>query len=61
MDWQYFQHIWGKGPGKGPCLYDLKNDPKQTKNVIKEFPEVAKALRNRLQNHLKIEIPPLRL
>jgi len=60
-DWHYFQHIRGKDRGKGPCLYNLKNDPKQTKNVIKEFPKAAKRLRNKLQNHLKIEIPPLRL
>ena len=61
LDWHYFQNIRGKNPGKGPCLYDLKNDPKQTKNVIKEFPEVAKALRDKLQNHLKIDIPPLKV
>ena len=61
LDWHYFQNIRGKDRGKGPCLYNLKNDPKQTKNVIKEFSEVAKRLRNKLQNHLKIEIPPLKL
>ncbi|HIJ53165.1 MAG TPA: sulfatase-like hydrolase/transferase, partial [Planctomycetes bacterium] len=61
LNWHYFQNVRGKGPGKGPCLYNLKNDPKQAKNVIKEFPQVAKSLRNKLQNHLKIEIPPLKL
>ena len=61
LDWHYFQNIRGKDRGKGPCLYNLKNDPKQTGNVIKEFPEAAKRLRNKLQNHLKIEIPPLKL
>jgi len=61
LDWHYFQNIRGNEPGKGPCLYDLKNDPKQSKNVIKEFPEVAKDLRGKLQNHLKIEIPPLKV
>jgi len=61
LDWHYFQHIRGRNPGKGPCLYDLENDRSQTKNVIKEFPQVAKALRSKLQNHLKIEIPPLEL
>jgi len=61
LDWHYFQHIRGNKPGEGPCLYNLKTDKKQTKNVIREFPKVAKDLRNRLQNHLKIEIPPLRL
>lgn len=61
LDWHYFQHIRGDDPGKGPCLYARKNDPKQTKNVIKQFPQVAKAMRNKLQNHLNIEIPSLNL
>jgi arylsulfatase A-like enzyme len=61
LNWHYFQNIRGKSPGKGPCLYDLKNDPKQAKNVIKEFPKIAKALRSKLQNHLKVDIPALRL
>jgi arylsulfatase A-like enzyme len=60
-DWHYFQNVRGKSPGKGPCLYDLKNDPSQAKNVLRDFPEVAQQLRSRLQNHLKIEIPPLRV
>ena len=60
-DWHYFQNIRGENPGHGPCLYNLKNDPRQTKNVIKNFPQVAKALRAKLQNHLKIKIPPLNL
>jgi hypothetical protein len=44
-----------KSKGRGPCLYDLKNDPNQNKNVVKDFPGVAKDLRRKLQNHLKIE------
>ena len=61
LDWHYFQNVTGKQSGKGPCLYDLGADPGQTENVIKKFPEVARDLRNRLQNHLKIKIPPLKL
>jgi len=61
LDWHYFQNIRGKKTGKGPCLYNLRTDPGQTKNVIKEFTSVAKSLRGKLQNHLKIEIPPLKL
>ncbi len=61
LNWHYFQNIRGKSTGKGPCLYDLKNDPKQAKNVIKEFPEIARVLRSKLQKHLNIDIPPLRL
>ncbi len=59
LDWHYFQNVAGKDQGKGPCLYNLRNDPKQTKNVIKEFPDVARSLRKALQDHLKIEIPAL--
>ena len=61
LDWHYFQNIRGKNKGKGPCLYNLRTDPAQTKNVVKEFAGAAKNLRNKLQNHLKIEIPPLNL
>jgi arylsulfatase A-like enzyme len=60
-NWHYFQHIRGDDPGHGPCLYDLKNDPAQTKNVIRQHPQVAKDLRNQLQNHLGIKIPTLKL
>jgi arylsulfatase A-like enzyme len=59
-DWHYFQSIRGEDAGKGPCLYELKNDPLQTKNVLQDFPEVARRLRGRLEARLKIEIPPLR-
>ncbi|MBA7486805.1 N-acetylglucosamine-6-O-sulfatase [subsurface metagenome] len=61
LDWHYFQNIKSGNRGEGPCLYNLKNDCNQTKNVIKEFPEVAKNLRNKLENHLEFEIPALKL
>jgi len=61
LDWHYFQNIRGKNPGKGPCLYDLKDDPEQTKNVIQQSPQVAKGLSSELQNHLKIAVPPLKV
>jgi arylsulfatase A-like enzyme len=71
-NWHYFQCIrgkdatretesWHKNPGVSPCLYDLKNDPEQTKNVIKEHPEIARKLRSQLQEHLGIEIPKIAL
>jgi arylsulfatase A-like enzyme len=59
LDWHYFQNVRGKDPGKGPCLYDLRTDPLQTKNVLRDFPAEARRLRGLLQDHLKIEIPPL--
>jgi len=61
LNWHYFQNIRGKNAGKGPCLYNLKTDPGQSGNVIKKFPDVARDLRKKLQNHLEIKIPPLRL
>jgi arylsulfatase A-like enzyme len=60
LDWYYFQNIGGRNAGKGPCLYDVKNDPFQTGNVLRDFPEVAMQQRNKLENHLKIKIPPLK-
>ena len=60
-DWHYFQNIQGENRGAGPCLYNLKSDCNQTNNVIKEFPEIAKNMRNKLENHLKFEIPDLNL
>jgi arylsulfatase A-like enzyme len=61
LDWHYFQNVRGTDPGKGPCLYDLKNDPLQTKNVLLDFPAEARRLRGLLQDRLRIEIPPLRV
>ena len=61
LQWHYFQNVRGKDAGKGPCLYNLKTDPAQTKNVVAELPRVARDLRGKLQDHLKIKIPPLKL
>jgi arylsulfatase A-like enzyme len=61
LDWHYFQNVRGNGTGKGPCLYNLKADPAQTKNVLRDFPDMAKQLRGKLENYLKIEIPPLKV
>jgi arylsulfatase A-like enzyme len=61
LNWHYFQNVTGKNPGKGPCLYNLQTDPGQTRNVLREFPQVAKDLRKELQKRLAIEIPPLKL
>ena len=61
LDWHYFQNIRGNDTGKGPCLYNLKEDPEQTKNMVKRFPKVAQDLRNKLQKHLGIEIPQIRV
>lgn len=42
-------------------LYDLKNDPRQTRNVVSEHPEVAKQLQGRVE-HYRTQIgknPPI--
>jgi len=39
MLWHYFQNIKGDDPGKGPCLYDLRNDPEQSTNVLEIYPD----------------------
>jgi arylsulfatase A-like enzyme len=57
QDWHYFQNIRGNNTGKGPCLYNLKHDPRQTRNAIAEFPDVANDLRGRLAARLGIEVP----
>ncbi len=58
-EWHYFQHITGKNRAKGPCLYRLKDDPQQARNVLGEHPKVARDLRDRMQTRLGIPIPPL--
>jgi arylsulfatase A-like enzyme len=55
--WHYFQHIYGKNRGAGPCLYDLAQDPQQTKNVIEAHSDVAADLRGLLADRLKQELP----
>jgi len=47
--------------GKGPCLYNLRTDPNQSRNVIEEYPDMAGDLRKKLQNHLQTKIPSLRI
>ena len=38
---------------EGTALYDIENDPSQTKNVIAEHPEVAKAMRAAYEEYWK--------
>jgi hypothetical protein len=61
LDWYYFQNVRGNSRGKGPCLYNCKQDPLHAKNVLRDFPDVARQLRGNLEKHLRIEIPPLRV
>jgi arylsulfatase A-like enzyme len=45
MEWHYFQNIRGDNSGKGPCLYDLKSDPKETINVVEKHPDVVATMK----------------
>jgi len=54
--WHYFQNIRGKNQGKGPALYELKNDPKMTRNVIKEYPEVVAEMQNHLEKRFEVKL-----
>jgi len=55
--WHYFQHIRGNNRGAGPCLYDLEQDPGQTKNVLEAHSAVGADLRSLLADRLEQELP----
>jgi len=57
LKWHYFQHTKGKNPGKGPCLYDLLNDPEEKVNVVDKHPEIVKQMRGYLAKRLGISLP----
>ena len=49
-DWKYIENKRLRPPAKEgkPELYNLKKDPAETENVIKDFPEVAEKMREAL-------------
>jgi len=55
--WHYFQHIRGNNRGAGPCLYDLEQDPGETKNVIEAHADIAGAMRANLADRLGQKLP----
>ena len=55
-EWHYFQNIKGKNKGKGPALYELKTDPGMTKNVIGQYPDVAKEMRRHLAKRFEVDL-----
>ncbi len=56
LQWHYFQHIKGQNRGKGPCLYDLKNDPKETVNVAEEYPDVVAEMRSHIEERFEVSL-----
>jgi arylsulfatase A-like enzyme len=74
LEWHYFQRIKDQDSDQSIkqndkheqmmgsiYLYDLKKDPLQTKNVVTEYPTVAKQLREKMQNRLGLKIPELKI
>jgi len=57
LNWHYFQHTTGENKGKGPCLYDLVNDPGETANVCQQHPKVVNDMRNAIEERLGISLP----
>ena len=55
-EWHYFQNYRGKNPGKGPALYDLKNDPGMSRNVIKDYPDAAAEMRGHLAKRFEVTL-----
>jgi len=56
MEWHYFQNIKGNDQGKGPCLYDLKNDPEETANVVEENPAVVGKMKAYLEERFGVKL-----
>ncbi len=57
-NWHYFRGLTPDGGAPpSPCLYDLKNDPGETKNVIKKHPDTVRKLDRRLAE--KFQMPDL--
>jgi len=54
--WHYFQNIWGDSPGHGPSLYDLEQDPGETRNVAGRHPKTVENLRAILSSEFRTEI-----
>ncbi len=57
LRWHYFQHTKGENRGKGPCLYDLKEDPGEKVNVVDKHPDVVREMRAHLEKRLGISLP----
>ncbi|MFQ6042529.1 MAG: sulfatase [Candidatus Poribacteria bacterium] len=56
LQWHYFQNIKGGNPGKGPCLYNLANDPKETTNVAAEHPDVVAQMRSYIEERFDVNL-----
>lgn len=55
-EWHYFQNVKGKSPGKGPALYEFKSDPGMTRNVFREYPDIAAEMRRHLEKRFEVTL-----
>jgi arylsulfatase A-like enzyme len=55
-DWHYFQNVWGKEPGLGPALYDLKTDPHETVNVVDKNPVTVREMKAIMAESFKTNV-----
>ena len=56
-DWLYFQNWRGDDRGKGPALFDLKDDPKEETNVIAAHPKVVTEMRGLIEDRFEATLP----
>jgi arylsulfatase A-like enzyme len=56
--WHFFQNFRGEDRGKGPALYDLAADPGETKNVVRDHPDVVAERRALLEERFQVQLPP---
>lgn len=54
--WHYFQNIWGKDPGLGPALYDLKTDAAETMNVADKNPDTVREMKSIMTDSFKTKV-----
>jgi len=57
--WHYFQNFRGQNAGKGPALYDLEQDPGETRNVVEGHPKVVAELRGLIAERFQANLPPM--
>lgn len=55
LDWHYFQSLRDREAGHGPALYDLRNDPGETTNVVNDHPEIVEDLRRLIAGAFALE------
>jgi len=53
-EYDFRKAMTAPGRGKGPALYDLKNDPGEKKNAIESHPDVAADMREKLAKRFEV-------